>query len=83
MNIILIVIIISGQPKQRKDRGPSFKISGVAINAKTTLAVIEELMPLDLVVPHAPVERSNWVLNIKKVKDAHWDIPWGIQDDSR
>ena len=73
----------NGQPKQRKDRGPSFKISGVTINAKTTLACIEELMPLDTIIPHAPVERASWTLNIKKVKDAHWDISWGIQDDSR
>ncbi|XP_042207777.1 chromodomain-helicase-DNA-binding protein 1-like isoform X5 [Homarus americanus] len=71
------------QPKQRRHRGPSFKLSGVAINAKTTLSSIEELMPLDNIVPHAPVERASWMLNIKKVKDVHWDVPWGIADDSR
>lgn len=74
---------VNGQPKQRRDRGPSFKLSGVAINAKTTLATIEELAPLDHVVPHAPVERASWTLQMKRVKDAHWDVPWGIQDDSR
>lgn len=75
--------IFSGQPKQRRDRGPSFKLSGVAINAKTTLTTLEELAPLDNVVPHAPVERASWTLQIKRVKDAHWDVPWGIADDSR
>ncbi|XP_066973477.1 chromodomain-helicase-DNA-binding protein 1 isoform X4 [Macrobrachium rosenbergii] len=74
---------VNGQPKTRRDRGPSIKLSGVAINAKTTLAAIDELAPLDKIVPHAPVERAYWTLQIKRVKDAHWDIPWGIQDDSR
>lgn len=67
----------------RRDRGPSIKLSGVAINAKTTLATLEELAPLDCVVPHAPVERASWILQIKRVKDAHWDTPWGITDDSK
>ncbi|KAG7154403.1 Chromodomain-helicase-DNA-binding protein 1-like, partial [Homarus americanus] len=51
--------------------------------AETIIERIEELMPLDNIVPHAPVERASWMLNIKKVKDVHWDVPWGIADDSR
>lgn len=67
----------------KRERGPSFKLSGVSINAKTLLATLEELAPLDKVVPHAPVERASWILQIKRVKDAHWDHPWSIADDSR
>ena len=67
----------------RRDRGPSIKLSGVAINAKTALATLEELAPLDSVVPHAPVERASWTLQMKRVKDAHWDTPWSINDDSK
>ena len=70
-------------PRRGKHGGNSFKLSGVSINAKTTLATLEELAPLDTVVPHAPVERAKWVLPIKKVKDTHWDTIWNIQDDSR
>lgn len=44
---------------------------------------MDELEPLDKVVPHSPTERAEWVLPLKRVKDAHWDIPWGIQEDSR
>ncbi|KAL7642460.1 UNVERIFIED_CONTAM: hypothetical protein RMT77_007021 [Armadillidium vulgare] len=74
---------INGGVRKRKDRGPSFKLSGVAINAKTVLSILEELEPLDRVVPHAPVERASWTLPLKRVKDAHWDVPWGLQEDSR
>lgn len=74
---------VNGEGQPKRNRGPSFKLSGVTINAKTTLTTLEELAPLDSVVPHAPVERASWTLQIKRVKDAHWDIPWGIADDSR
>ncbi|XP_018007087.1 chromodomain-helicase-DNA-binding protein 1 isoform X2 [Hyalella azteca] len=72
-----------GPPRRGKHSGNSFKLSGVSINAKTTLATLEELAPLDTAVPHAPVQRASWVLPFKKVKDTHWDTTWTLQDDSR
>uniref|UniRef100_A0A6A7FVM9 Chromodomain-helicase-DNA-binding protein 1-like n=2 Tax=Hirondellea gigas TaxID=1518452 RepID=A0A6A7FVM9_9CRUS len=72
-----------GLPRRGKHSGNSFKLSGVSVNAKTTLSTLEELAPLDTVVPHAPVQRASWVLPLKKVKDTHWDTTWTIQDDSR
>lgn len=70
-------------PRRGKHSGNSFKLSGVSINAKTTLATLDELAPLDTAVPHAPVQRATWVLPIKKVRDTHWDTIWQVQDDSR
>lgn len=51
--------------KQRKNRGPSFKIGAVAVNAKTLLACEKDLEPLDKVLPASSEERANWTLNAK------------------
>lgn len=81
--IAVNVFHFKAPPKRGKNPGNSFKLSGVSINAKTTLVTLEELAPLDTVVPHAPVQRASWTLPVKKVKDTHWDTTWAIQDDSR
>uniref|UniRef100_T1J6Q1 Chromodomain-helicase-DNA-binding protein 1 n=1 Tax=Strigamia maritima TaxID=126957 RepID=T1J6Q1_STRMM len=67
---------------RRRDRGPSFKLSGVTVNAKSILSCEAEMEPLDLILPSNPEERKKWVLDTH-CKDTHWDIPWMIEDDSK
>lgn len=52
-------------PGRRKNRGPSFKIGGVAVNAKTLLACEKDLEPLDKVLPVNTEERSRWTLDAR------------------
>ncbi|XP_044766089.1 chromodomain-helicase-DNA-binding protein 1 [Coccinella septempunctata] len=67
---------------KKRNRGPSFKLGGVSINAKTMLQCEEELQPLDEVLPSDPQERSRWTLQAK-TKPAHFDVDWGINEDSK
>ncbi|GFU37045.1 chromodomain-helicase-DNA-binding protein 1 [Nephila pilipes] len=69
-------------PKKRgRERGPTFKVGGVSVNAKTLLANESELQPLDIVIPADRDERKKWVLK-EHCKDAHFDVPWTNEDDS-
>lgn len=70
-----------GQAKKRL-RGPSFKLGGVSVNAKTMMQCEEELAPLDELLPANEVERSKWLLEVK-TKPAHFDVDWGIEEDSK
>ncbi|XP_067119443.1 chromodomain-helicase-DNA-binding protein 1 isoform X3 [Centruroides vittatus] len=67
---------------KRRDRGPSFKLSGVTVNAKSILNNESELEPLDIVLPSDSELRKRWILNAK-CKDTHWDVPWTNEDDSK
>ncbi|GBN97721.1 Chromodomain-helicase-DNA-binding protein 1, partial [Araneus ventricosus] len=65
-------------PKKRgRDRGPTFKIGGVSVNAKTLYANESKLQPLDIIIPADKEERKKWVL-----KDARFYMPWTPEDDS-
>ncbi|CAL1263193.1 unnamed protein product [Larinioides sclopetarius] len=69
-------------PKKRgRERGPTFKVGGVSVNAKTLYANESELQPLDIIIPADKEERKKWVLK-EHVKDAHFDMPWTPEDDS-
>lgn len=67
---------------RKRIRGPSFKLGGVSVNAKTMMACEEELEPLDEVLPENPEERSKWVLEAR-TKPAHFDVEWDMSDDSK
>ncbi|XP_065334044.1 chromodomain-helicase-DNA-binding protein 1 isoform X2 [Cloeon dipterum] len=70
-------------PNQKKrERGPSFKLGGVSVNAKTLIATEKELEPLDEMVPSDSSERSRWVLDAR-VKSSNFDVDWEIEDDSK
>jgi len=75
-----IIVIVIG-PKKHRNRGPSFKIGRVSLNAKTLLSTLEELEPLDLVLPPDASSRRKWVLDFR-VKPANFDCDWEIEDDS-
>ena len=68
--------------RKKRERGPSLKISNVSLNAKTYLAHLNELEPLAHILPANKDERKNFILPTK-VRDAHWDIQWSNEEDSK
>jgi chromodomain-helicase-DNA-binding protein 1 len=73
---------LSGPAQKRRGRGPSFKLGGVSVNAKSVMAAEKELEVLDEALPSEPFERRKWVLDAR-VKPANFDVPWDIEDDSK
>uniref|UniRef100_A0A665UVX6 Uncharacterized protein n=1 Tax=Echeneis naucrates TaxID=173247 RepID=A0A665UVX6_ECHNA len=63
-----------------KRRGINIKISGVQVNAKSIIQHEEEFEPLHKVVPSNPAERNKFKLTCR-VKIAHFDVDWDLQDD--
>jgi len=68
---------------KKRNRGPSIKLGGVAVNAKSVLACSEELDVLDDIIPIDEEERSKWILDLKRVKSANFDFDWDITEDSK
>ncbi|NXB15435.1 CHD1 protein, partial [Rhagologus leucostigma] len=64
-----------------KVKGPTFRISGVQVNAKLVISHEEELAPLHRSIPSDPEERKRYVIPCH-TKAAHFDIDWGKEDDS-
>ncbi|XP_008832816.1 chromodomain-helicase-DNA-binding protein 1 [Nannospalax galili] len=64
-----------------KVKGPTFRISGVQVNAKLVIAHEEELIPLHKSIPSDPEERKQYTIPCH-TKAAHFDIDWGKEDDS-
>lgn len=76
-----IIQFIFSNTARRRGRGPSFKLGGVAVNAKSLFAAEKELEALDSVLPNDDTERSKWVLDLR-VKSSNFD-DWSIEDDSK
>ncbi|XP_059478871.1 chromodomain-helicase-DNA-binding protein 1 isoform X2 [Neocloeon triangulifer] len=68
--------------QKKRERGPSFKLGGVSVNAKTLIATEKELEPLDEMLPSDTSERNRWVLEAR-VKPSNFDVEWEIEDDSK
>ncbi|XDA77212.1 hypothetical protein R6Z07F_007352 [Ovis aries] len=64
-----------------KVKGPTFRISGVQVNAKLVISHEEELIPLHKSIPSDPEERKQYIIPCH-TKAAHFDIDWGKEDDS-
>uniref|UniRef100_A0A8C9FRL4 ATP-dependent helicase CHD1-2/hrp3 HTH domain-containing protein n=1 Tax=Pavo cristatus TaxID=9049 RepID=A0A8C9FRL4_PAVCR len=64
-----------------KVKGPTFRISGVQVNAKLVISHEEELAPLHKSIPSDPEERKRYIIPCH-TKAAHFDIDWGKEDDS-
>ncbi|XP_023605487.1 chromodomain-helicase-DNA-binding protein 1 isoform X6 [Myotis lucifugus] len=64
-----------------KVKGPTFRISGVQVNAKLVISHEEELIPLHKSIPSDPEERKQYTIPCH-TKAAHFDIDWGKEDDS-
>jgi len=56
---------LSGPAQKRRGRGPSFKLGGVSVNAKSVMAAEKELEVLDEALPSEPFERRKWVLDAR------------------
>ncbi|XP_043508233.1 chromodomain-helicase-DNA-binding protein 1 [Frieseomelitta varia] len=69
-------------PGRKRGRGPTFKIGGVMVNAKSFSAAVKELEPLEQALPSDFEQRSNWHIDIK-LKPANFDCDWSSEDDSR
>ncbi|XP_076760989.1 chromodomain-helicase-DNA-binding protein 1 isoform X3 [Xylocopa sonorina] len=69
-------------PGRKRGRGPTFKIGGVMVNAKSFSAAVKELEPLEQALPSDSEQRCNWHIDIK-LKPANFDCDWSTEDDSR
>lgn len=67
--------------RRGKVKGPTFRISGVQVNAKLVISHEEELAPLHKAIPADPEERKRYMLPCH-AKAAHFDVDWGKGDDS-
>uniref|UniRef100_A0A8C6KMC3 Chromodomain helicase DNA binding protein 1 n=1 Tax=Nothobranchius furzeri TaxID=105023 RepID=A0A8C6KMC3_NOTFU len=67
--------------RRGKVKGPTFRISGVQVNAKLVISHEEELAPLHRAIPADPEERKKYMIPCHS-KAAHFDIEWGKEDDS-
>ncbi|KAL4617640.1 chromodomain-helicase-DNA-binding protein 1 [Arapaima gigas] len=67
--------------RRGKVKGPTFRISGVQVNAKLVISHEEELAPLHKAIPADPEERKRYTIPFH-AKAAHFDIEWGKEDDS-
>ncbi|XP_023583579.1 chromodomain-helicase-DNA-binding protein 2 [Trichechus manatus latirostris] len=65
-----------------KRRGPTIKISGVQVNVKSIIQHEEEFEMLHKSIPVDPEEKKKYCLSCR-VKAAHFDVEWGVEDDSR
>ncbi|XP_063169995.1 chromodomain-helicase-DNA-binding protein 2 isoform X1 [Candoia aspera] len=65
-----------------KRRGPTIKISGVQVNVKAIIQHEEEFAMLHQTIPTDSEERARFCLTCR-VKAAHFDVDWGVEDDSR
>nr|XP_048723782.1 chromodomain-helicase-DNA-binding protein 2 isoform X6 [Caretta caretta] len=65
-----------------KRRGPTLKISGVQVNVKSIIQHEEEFEMLHKSIPKDPEEKRKYCLTCR-VKAAHFDVDWGVEDDSR
>lgn len=72
----------SSNRARKRMRGPSFKLGGVSVNAKTMMACETELEPLDEILPSNADERLKWVFDAR-TKPAHFDVDWSIKEDSK
>lgn len=54
-------------PGRKRRKGPTFKLGGVMVNAKSFSAAVTELEPLDHAIPSDPEQRANWQLDVKCV----------------
>ncbi|KAG9487979.1 hypothetical protein GDO78_007660 [Eleutherodactylus coqui] len=67
--------------RRGKMKGPTFRISGVQVNAKLVSSHEEELLPLHKSIPSDPEDRKRYVIPCH-TKAAHFDIEWSKENDS-
>merc|ERR1712176_1353430 len=68
-----------GDPSKKVE---SVKLGKVSINPKTLIETESLLRPLGKLMPQEASERRKWILDLS-LKDAHFDVAWGIEEDSK
>jgi len=71
------------EESSKRGRGPSFRLAGVSVSVKTTLACIESLKPLSDVIPMDSDARKNFQLKFPVRPISTWHCKWNIEDDSK
>ncbi|XP_043934314.1 chromodomain-helicase-DNA-binding protein 2 isoform X2 [Protopterus annectens] len=69
-----------GKPPGKR-RGPTIKISGVQLNAKSIIQHEEDFDAFHKAIPVDPEERKKFSITFH-AKLAHFDVEWGVEDDS-
>uniref|UniRef100_A0A8D2LVY1 DNA helicase n=1 Tax=Varanus komodoensis TaxID=61221 RepID=A0A8D2LVY1_VARKO len=64
-------------------KGPTIKISGVQVNVKAIMQHEEDFALLHQTIPRDPEERARCTRTQCHRKAAHFDVDWGVEDDSR
>lgn len=70
-----------GTEKKKTNRGPSFKLGAVTVNAQTVIKAEQDLEPLVITIPSNKEERKKFELSCR-VKAVHWDCVWDVEEDS-
>lgn len=68
--------------EEKKVKVAGVKFGGVSVNPKTLLETEKLLRPLGKLLPGERAVRRAWRLDTS-VKDAHFDVDWTLEDDSR
>jgi hypothetical protein len=68
--------------EEKKAKVAAVKVGNVPVNAKTLLETEKLLRPLGKLLPPERTARRSWRLDTS-VKDAHFDVDWTLEDDSR
>lgn len=58
MKLLVFQLVRSSGGRRGKVKGPTFRISGVQVNAKLVISHEEELAPLHKAIPADPEERK-------------------------
>ncbi|BFZ01650.1 hypothetical protein BsWGS_04689 [Bradybaena similaris] len=72
---------VTPEATKKPNKGPSFKIGSVCVNAQSLVKAEEDLKPLAEAIPDDKEQRKKWRLT-HTVKKVHWDCFWNIDDDS-
>merc|ERR1712130_803070 len=64
------------------ERPESIKLGNVSVNPKTLLEIEALLRPLGKIMPEDAEERKSWTVEVS-FKDAHFDVSWGSEEDSK
>ncbi|XP_053672247.1 chromodomain-helicase-DNA-binding protein 1 [Anopheles nili] len=78
-----LAAVVGGDGRKKGARAAySSKLGGASFNVKTLMQCVEELQPLDEVIPSDANERARWTLNIN-TRPPNFDVDWNGDDDSR
>jgi len=68
--------------QNENEKVESIKIGKVSVNPKTLIENEALLRPLGKIIPKESERRKDWSLEIH-LKDAHFDVAWGVEEDSK